>query len=85
MSARGLSRHFLAANGDYTARVRRTKARVDAARGMLEASERALKAVAFDCGFGTADRMRAIFTQRLGVTPHQYRTSFRPGRNTERE
>ncbi|MBD3733755.1 MAG: helix-turn-helix domain-containing protein [Sphingopyxis sp.] len=57
------------------------RARVDAARGMLKASERALKAVAFDCGFGNADPMRAAFVQRLGVAPHQYRSSFRPGAN----
>jgi transcriptional regulator GlxA family with amidase domain len=84
MSARGLSRHFVLETGitphEFVERVR-----VDAARGMLEASDRALKAVAFDCGFGTADRMRAIFAQRLGVTPHQYRASFRPGRDTLRE
>ncbi|WP_447757549.1 GlxA family transcriptional regulator [Sphingopyxis fribergensis] len=77
MSARGLSRHFVQETG-ITPHEFVERARVDAARGMLEASERALKAVAFDCGFGSADRMRAIFVQRLGVTPHQYRASFRP-------
>jgi transcriptional regulator GlxA family with amidase domain len=46
-------------------------------RMMLEGSDRPLKAVAFDCGFGSADRMRIVFSTRLGVTPVQYRASFR--------
>ena len=29
-------------------------------------------------GFGSADRMRIVFSTRLGVTPVQYRASFRP-------
>lgn len=77
MSARGLSRHFVHETG-ITPHEFVERARVDAARGLLEASDRPLKAVAFDCGFGTPDRMRAIFALRLGVTPHQYRASFRP-------
>lgn len=81
MSARGLSRHFVQETA-VTPHEFVERARVDAARALLEASERPLKAVAFDCGFGTADRMRTIFTRRLGVTPHQYRASFRPAHGT---
>lgn len=84
MSARGLARHFVQETG-ITPHEFVERARVDAARGMLEASERPLKAVAFDCGFGTTDRMRTIFTQRLGVTPRQYRASFRPKSNNPPE
>jgi transcriptional regulator GlxA family with amidase domain len=51
-------------------------ARVDAARNLLEGSELALKSVAFHSGFGNADRMRIVFTKRLGITPTQYRASF---------
>lgn len=76
MSARGLSRRFVQETG-ITPHEFVERARIDAARALLEASERPLKAVAFDCGFGTADRMRAIFALRLGVTPNQYRASFR--------
>ncbi|WP_345815608.1 GlxA family transcriptional regulator [Paraburkholderia sp. PREW-6R] len=54
------------------------RARVDAARKLLESSGAALKAIAYDCGFGTADRMRIVFTKRIGVTPMQYRERFRP-------
>lgn len=45
------------------------RARVDAARMMLEGSDRPLKALTFDYGFGSADRMRIVFSTRLGVTP----------------
>ena len=76
MSPRNLIRHFVQAAG-ITPREFIERARVDAARMMLEGSDRPLKAVAFDCGFGSADRMRIVFSTRLGVTPVQYRASFR--------
>ncbi|PUA16693.1 GlxA family transcriptional regulator [Glaciimonas sp. PCH181] len=52
------------------------RARVDTARNLLESTDAALKAIAYDCGFGTADRMRIVFNKRLGVAPNEYRTSF---------
>jgi transcriptional regulator GlxA family with amidase domain len=76
MSPRNLARHFVQATG-ITPHEFIERARVDAARMMLEASDRPLKAVAFDCGFGSADRTRIVFCTRLGVTPLQYRASFR--------
>ncbi|OSJ18139.1 AraC family transcriptional regulator [Bradyrhizobium canariense] len=76
MSARNLARHFVQATG-ITPHEFIERARIDAARMMLEGSDRPLKAVAFDCGFGSADRMRIVFTARLGVSPIQYRASFR--------
>ena len=76
MSPRNLARHFVQATGT-TPHEFIERARVDAARMMLEGSDRPLKAVAFDCGFGSADRMRIVFSTRLGVTPVQYRASFR--------
>ena len=75
MSPRNLVRHFVQATG-ITPHEFIERARVDAARMMLERSDRPLKAVAFDCGFGSADRMRIVFSTRLGVTPVQYRASF---------
>jgi transcriptional regulator GlxA family with amidase domain len=76
MSPRNLARHFVQETGvtphDFVER-----ARIDAARMQLEGGDAALKAVAFECGFGTADRMRVVFTERLGVSPAQYRASFR--------
>jgi transcriptional regulator GlxA family with amidase domain len=79
MSPRNLARHFGQAAG-ITPHEFVERARVDAARMMLEATDRPLKAVAFDCGFGSADRMRIVFSTRLGVSPARYRASFqRPG------
>lgn len=76
MSPRNLARHFVQATG-ITPHEFIERARVDAARRMLEGSDRPLKAVAFECGFGSADRMRIVFGTRLGVTPVHYRASFR--------
>ncbi|WP_179401664.1 GlxA family transcriptional regulator [Burkholderia guangdongensis] len=53
------------------------RARLDAARQMLESGDAPLKAVAWESGFGHADRMRTVFAKRLGVTPQQYRERFR--------
>jgi transcriptional regulator GlxA family with amidase domain len=81
MSARNLARHFVQETG-ITPHEFVERARIDAARMLLEGSDRALKAVAYDCGFGTADRMRIVFGERLGVTPAQYRASFRQSKAT---
>ena len=53
-------------------------ARIDTARNKLEATSLPLKTVAFQSGFNSAEHMRIAFTRRLGVTPSQYRASFRP-------
>jgi transcriptional regulator GlxA family with amidase domain len=76
MSARNFGRHFVQETG-ITPHEFVERARIDAARRLLEASDRPLKAVAYDCGFGTADRMRIVFGERLGISPAQYRASFR--------
>jgi transcriptional regulator GlxA family with amidase domain len=76
MSPRNFARHFVQETG-ITPHEFIERARVDAARMMLEGSDRPLKAVAYDCGFGSADRMRIVFNARLGVTPAHYRSSFR--------
>jgi transcriptional regulator GlxA family with amidase domain len=76
MSPRNLARHFVQETG-ITPHEFIERARVDAARMMLEGTDQPLKSVAYDCGFGTADRMRIVFYDRLGVTPAQYRASFR--------
>ncbi|CCA92538.1 GlxA family transcriptional regulator [Novosphingobium sp. PP1Y] len=75
MSPRNLARQFVRETG-ITPHEFVERARIDAARMLLEATRLPLKSVAFDCGFGTADRMRIAFAARLGVTPAQYRQSF---------
>jgi transcriptional regulator GlxA family with amidase domain len=52
-------------------------ARIDAARNRLEGGDLPLKIVAYECGFSSAEHMRQVFVRRLGVTPSQYRSSFR--------
>jgi transcriptional regulator GlxA family with amidase domain len=52
-------------------------ARIDAARGRLEAGDLPLKVVAYDCGFHSAEHMRMTFVRRLGLTPSDYRARFR--------
>jgi transcriptional regulator GlxA family with amidase domain len=78
VSERSIARAFVADLGitphDYVEAVR-----LDQARNLLEASDHALKAVAFDCGFATAEQMRAAFQRRLGTSPGRYRDSFRSG------
>jgi transcriptional regulator GlxA family with amidase domain len=59
--------------GEYVER-----ARIDAARNRLESNDLVLKAVAYECGFSSAEHMRLVFVRRLGITPGQYRASFRP-------
>jgi transcriptional regulator GlxA family with amidase domain len=76
MSARNFARVFVQETG-VTPHEFVEGARVDAARKLLESSGAALKAIAYDCGFGTADRMRIVFTKRIGATPMQYRERFR--------
>jgi transcriptional regulator GlxA family with amidase domain len=76
MSARNFSRMF-AKEMNVTPAEFVQRARIDAARNLLEGSGLALKTIAYRCGFGSAARMRLVFAQRLGVTPNQYRDSFR--------
>ena len=51
-------------------------ARIDRARNLLETSELPLKTVAFKSGFGSVRHMRFLFTEKLGLTPAQYREQF---------
>jgi len=78
MSARNFARKFVEEMAVTPAEFVQ-RARIDAARNLLEGSELALKAIAWRCGFGSAARMRLVFAQRFGVTPTQYRDSFRVG------
>ncbi|MGH2343556.1 GlxA family transcriptional regulator [Segnochrobactraceae bacterium EtOH-i3] len=57
--------------------------RLDHARNMLEATDFALKTIAFDCGFGSADQMRSVFQRRLGLSPLRYRENFQVSRTSE--
>jgi transcriptional regulator GlxA family with amidase domain len=77
ISVRSIARLFVTELGttphDFVESVR-----LDQARNLLEATNRALKAVAFECGFASPEQMRAVFQRRLGLSPVRYRESFRP-------
>lgn len=77
VSARSLARHFSQETG-ATPYEFISSVRLDAARRLLEGTRLPLKTIAIDCGFGTNDRMRVVFKERLGVTPAQYRATFGP-------
>jgi transcriptional regulator GlxA family with amidase domain len=51
-------------------------ARIDHARNLLETSELPLKTVAYKSGFGSVRHMRFLFSEKLGLTPTQYREQF---------
>ena len=76
MSGRSFARGF-GAWAQTTPREFVERARIDAARHVLESTAMPLKTVAFDCGFASADRMRLAFVRRLGVSPATYRSRFR--------
>ncbi|MBB4864839.1 transcriptional regulator GlxA family with amidase domain [Pseudomonas nitritireducens] len=78
MSPRSFARTFVREAGVTPAEFVQ-RARIDAARGLLEGSDLALKVIAWRCGFGSPARLRLVFAQRLGVTPTQYREQFRRG------
>jgi transcriptional regulator GlxA family with amidase domain len=75
MSARNFSRVF-AKEAKITPAEFVERARVDAARVMLESTASPLKTVAYRCGFRDAQHMRSVFNRRLGVTPQQFRLNF---------
>ena len=52
-------------------------ARVDAARRMLEDTDKPLQRVAASCGFANPDTMRRAFQRRIGTGPSEYRERFR--------
>lgn len=80
MSERHFARVFAREVGCTPARYV-ARARVDAARRLLEGTDRGTAEVARACGFGSAEVMRRAFLREVGVVPQRYRTHFRtPGR-----
>ena len=50
--------------------------RLEAARRLLEDSDKHIDQVARQCGFGDEDRMRITFQRNLGISPSEYRNRF---------
>jgi transcriptional regulator GlxA family with amidase domain len=75
MSARHFARVF-AREVNMTPMEFLQSARIDRARSLLETSDLPLKTVAFKSGFGSVRHMRFLFSEKLGLTPSQYREQF---------
>jgi AraC family transcriptional regulator, transcriptional activator FtrA len=75
MSERTFMRRFRAATGlspsDWV-----TRARIDAARELLENTVLSIDQVAERCGLGTPTTLRHHFRKKVGVSPAQYRKRF---------
>lgn len=78
VGARSLARLF-AKEAEMTPHAFIEAARIDVARNLLEGGTLPLKAIAYDCGFGTAEHMRIVFERRIGISPAQYRANFQTG------
>jgi transcriptional regulator GlxA family with amidase domain len=50
--------------------------RVEAARRLLESTDRTVEDIARVCGFGTVETMHRTFKRTVRVTPGQYRRHF---------
>ncbi|WP_229351218.1 GlxA family transcriptional regulator [Streptomyces sp. UNOB3_S3] len=53
------------------------RARVAAARALLESTPDSVDTIAGQCGFGTVETMRRAFVRETGVSPAAYRDRFR--------
>lgn len=78
MSPRHFHRRFLLEAGVTPGRFIE-RARVEAARRLLEDSSRGVQEIANQCGFGSTETMRAAFRRILGVSPNAYRARFTTG------
>ncbi|MFF5087866.1 GlxA family transcriptional regulator [Streptomyces niveus] len=78
VSPRTFSRRFVEDTG-YTPMQWIMRARVDAARELLERSELSIEQIATDVGLGTGTNLRLHFQSTLGTTPSAYRRTFTQG------
>jgi transcriptional regulator GlxA family with amidase domain len=69
------ARLFIAETGTTPARFVE-RARVEAARDLLEAGHASVETVAEQAGFGSAETMRRAFLRVRGVGPADYRARF---------
>lgn len=75
MSERSFARHFLRETGETPARFLE-RARIDAARRLLTASDMPVGNVAQRAGFGSEERMRRAFQRHLKTSPGAFRARF---------
>jgi len=77
MSPRNFARSFVREIGITPARYL-LQLRVEAARRLLEQTDRSVTQIARASGFGSADVLRRAFMRLVGTTPVRYREHFRP-------
>lgn len=75
ISQRSFARHFRIW-AEVTRKEFVERARVDAARQLLESTSMPMKTVAWNCGFSSAERMRLVFERRFSTSPAAYRAQF---------
>jgi len=75
MSSRNFSRVYKLKTGRPPAKALEVF-RLEAARRLLEDSDRNISQVASACGFGDEERMRVTFQRHLAISPRDYRTRF---------
>jgi len=83
MSRRTFMRSYVAETGRTPGKTIESM-RLNAARMALEATNKSLKEIARETGFGTEDRMRRVFQRQLGVSPVDYRARFSLSTRCER-
>lgn len=76
-SERSLLRRFVEATGSAPAEWL-AAARVEEARRLLEQGSEPIESVALQAGFGSVQVLRSHFRRTLGLSPREYRASFRP-------
>jgi AraC family transcriptional regulator, transcriptional activator FtrA len=69
-------RQFLAQTGSSPVKWL-VRERVDAARQLLESTERTIEQIALDVGMGTSTNLRVHFSRLVGMTPSAYRDAHR--------
>ncbi|MEU8174268.1 helix-turn-helix domain-containing protein [Microbispora hainanensis] len=79
VSARTLVRRFHAATGTTPLRWLHAQ-RIARARHLLETTDLPIERISRMCGMGTAGNLRHHFVRSVGVTPIDYRRTFRSGR-----
>nr|AJY78080.1 putative regulator [Myxococcus virescens] len=78
MSPRNFARAFHAQVGATPARYIE-RLRVEAARRLLETTQRNIKEIACEVGFGALETLHRAFKRALGLTPAEYRRRFALG------